>query len=177
MNNFFFLTGPNNPSLGAARLEGSARYLRNLLATPEYVAAWTPITFIVASGQVCDYQPNNAGARLCSGRLQAVLDRGRTDVDAVQWLPTMVIEAGGQALPYWILHFPIAHDVLDKKKTTFVPDTDLILKPYFDRGLIERHRIFTFPDAALGVIVRQDIKNAVIEAGCTGVDFIPALVG
>ncbi len=176
MNSYFFLSGINDHRNGTAYLKGDPWSISDLLTQAQSIDTWTPVVFNVQVGQLCDYQPNDVvGCRLVSDRLKGVLEESKGKADVLQWLPANVTDAKGHAWPYWVLHFPGNFDVLNKTKTTFIRGTDHVIKPCLDRNLIENHRVFTYPNSTLVLIVSRDVKQTTNKVGCTGLEFSEAL--
>lgn len=176
MTDFLYLTGVNDYRNGAGYLHGDTRPIRDFLHEQRPVTDWTPLVLTVKAGWLCDHQPNNAGCLLFSERLQSVLEDNRAEADILQWLPVTVVDVEEKSWPYWILHFLTRQDVLNKGKTLFVPGTNLVMKPYFDKALVRTHRVFSYPGAALALVVSSEVKQAIRQARCTGIEFSKALV-
>lgn len=177
MSSFFYLSGTNDKRNGVAYAQGNPRRIGDLLYEPRPVTDWTSVDFTVTSGRLCDYQPNDVpGCRLMSERLRSVLENSRTEADSLQWLPATVTDPDGTPCSYWILHFPVEQETLNKERTLYVPGTDQIMRPCFDRELTKAHQVFSYPYAALAVVVSSRVKEAITQAHCVGVDFSEALI-
>jgi hypothetical protein len=141
-----------------------------LLAEPGYVRRWTALELVVRTTDLTDYLPNNVGVRLCSRRLRDVLDLRRSGEDEVQWLEAVVVDASGRTHDYYVLHLPSHPDVLDEARTIRV-GRDFVVKPVISRGQARNHCVFSFPGAAIRLIVADEVKVAIERARCTGVTF------
>jgi hypothetical protein len=88
--------------------------------------------------------------------------------DNVVWLPVKVESSHGQ-VPYFILHFKEFGDVIDPNKSTFVGGR--LFKPHLAASKVGPRRIFGIQPLSPAAIVNEDVKQAITEARCTGIEF------
>ena len=143
-----------------------------LLAEPGRVEDWPGLPLSL-EGAALDYLPNNVGVRLCSTRLRDVVEAVRDRDDSMQWLSVSVTDPDGTVLPYWALHFVRHPEVLHEERTIRARG-DFVVKPVVDSTRAARHQLFAFPGATTRMIVSQRARDAIVDAGCTGVVFEPA---
>ena len=170
---FFYIHWLDRPNLAVASAPDDREQDRRLRAGGP-VTDWKAVRFELGPGELADYVANSFAWRLCSTKLRDLLDRSRAAIDEIQWLPTTVTLPDGAELPFWVLHFPDAADVIDKSKS--VMSGPVLVKAHLDRRLIDGHRLFGFPNESVGVIVADDIRRGIVAAGCTGMTFskVPA---
>lgn len=87
----------------------------------------------------------------------------------MQWLPTLVRSRDGHELPYWVLHFPEVPQVIDVSKSVMVGS--MIVKAYLDANLVDQHRVFSFPNESLRLVIASEVKESIEMAGCSGMKF------
>jgi len=143
--------------------------LDNRLASGGWIDDWKPLKFQLDKGVVVDYLPNSFAYRLCSDRLRQVLDGARGSVDTVQWLPAIVTDEQGKEHSYAILHFPEVPNVLSMTKSVLTGP--MIVKAFLDKRLVEGHRIFSFPQETVRVVIAGEVKANIESSHCTGMKF------
>lgn len=141
-----------------------------LLAEPGRVGGWQRLELTSEDSRLTDYLANDAGVRLCSERLRSVLDASRSEADTIQWLDAQVRTPDGGVHPFWILHLVAHPDVLDPSRTIRARD-DFVVKAVVSCGAAAPYKVFGFPGATTRLIVSGDVRDAVIEATCTGIEF------
>jgi hypothetical protein len=122
-----------------------------------------------SEGFVEDYLGNNYAFRLCSERLRAILEGRRAACDSMQWLAAPVTDTQGRILPYSILHFTEVPEVIDRTKSLLAGPT--IVKPCLNGRLVGSLRVFSLPEDTVTLIISDEVKQAVEDAGCTGMGF------
>lgn len=148
---------PDNPVLGKRLRSGGL------------IADWPGLHFELDDGLLVDYLANSYAFRLCSERLRDVIELGRDQSDVLQWLPTAVKQPDGKELSYWVLHFPEVPRVIDVSKSVMAGP--MIIKARLDAKLVDGHRVFSFPNEDLRLIVAGEIKDSIERADCTGMKF------
>lgn len=166
--NFYYVHWADKP--GHAVAKGAVdREVDDRLIAGGSVRQWDAPTFRLDMGVAVDYLANSSAWRLCSQRLREVLDSNRGDRDVLQWLPVSVVDAAGAQLPYWVLHFPEVPDVIHKTRSVF--SGSVLVKACIDTGLATGHRVFTLSRYGVYLVIAGQVKTAVAEAGCTGIEF------
>jgi hypothetical protein len=168
VGNFFYLHFADEPQYAFADAPPD-RELGKRLLPGGWIPDWKILHFELKPGLLVDYLANRFAFRLCSERLREVIEQGRDQGDVVQWLPALVRTPGGKELPHWILHFPEVPDVLNKSKTVFAGP--MVVKAVLDSNLVDGHRVFSFPNEDLRLIIATEVKEAIEGAGCSGMTF------
>ncbi|MEJ5963672.1 imm11 family protein [Pedobacter immunditicola] len=123
-----------------------------------------------------DYQPNSLAWPLISERLKYLIEINLTGNEQVGWINCKV-ESEKEEKPYFVLRFNKMLDVLDMKKTMFVPGTDHIIKPVFAVSKISAYSIFSMPSShnlwkiTSGLYISETLKKAIQKQKLTGLDF------
>jgi hypothetical protein len=138
------------------------------------VEDWQPLVLALREGEFSDYLSSNLGCRLCSDRLKGILQKCASPDDKLQWL-AVEVHRGAEQRDYWILHFPVPPDVLNKGKSILAGD--FVVKPVLSEGAIGQHQVFAYPKAGeMKLFVAEPVKRAIEAAGCTGMELSRALV-
>lgn len=131
------------------------------------ITDWKPIVLKLKDGPFSDYQANSEACRLCSIKLKTIIDQHKSPQDEIQWLPMIVKDEHGEERDYFILHFPVIYNVIDKENSTFFGDNQLI-KPVFSLRKIGGHKIFNYDSYNFfSFFISKDIKKATEKAECT----------
>ncbi len=137
----------------------------------EPVKCWEPLRFTLRDGTFSDYQANDAGVRLCSEKMKDVIEESRTEEDCIQWLQVLLGGESNDERIYYLLHFPVDFDILDRKQTVYADD-DFIVKPVFDGLALQSHAIVTLPHSyGIQVYASEELKSMIEKAACTDVSF------
>jgi hypothetical protein len=164
---YYYVWVVDKPDLALARASDDPELSKRMHSGNE-INDWQILDLALDDGTVVDYLSNSYAFRLCSERLRAVLERQRAD-DFIQWLPAVVRHPGGEELAYWVLHLPRLPDVLNKTKSKFSGSN--LIKPCLDPSLVAGHRIFAFSRYGAALVVAEQVRAAIAEAGCTGMTF------
>ena len=168
MSEFFYLHFADEEGLAVASAPDDPELDRRL-ASGGWIDDWSRLRFQLGKGIVVDYLANSFAYRLCSDVLRRTLDSRRSPVDVVQWLPAIVSDPMGKELPYSILHFPEVPNVLNLTKS--VLSGPMIVKAWLDGRLVDGHRIFSFPQDTLRLVIAGEVKAAIESSRCTGMKF------
>jgi hypothetical protein len=124
-----------------------------------------------------DYQPNNQVWPLMSEKLKSVIESHLTGNEGIQWIKASVKTEGAHRV-YYIPRFEKMLDVLDLQKTTFVPGTDMVLRPCFSRLKVRNYSFFHKPSTnnyswriPPGLYVDEALKKAIQKEKLTGISF------
>lgn len=138
------------------------------------ITDWKPITLKLKDGLFSDYQGSNPVCRLCSAKLRSIIDNLKSPTDEIQWLPMFVKNEYGEEREYFILHFPVVYDVIDRNRSIIV-EPDHIVKPVFSLKKLGEHKVFNYYSSNfIGFIVSEDIKKEVEKEKCTNLVFSKA---
>jgi hypothetical protein len=134
------------------------------------ITDWEPIILKLEEGSFSDYQANSAACRLCSIKLKSIIEQHKSSQDEIQWLPMIVKDENGEEREYFILHFPVMYDVIDKEKSTFFGGNRLI-KPVFSLKKIGEHKVFNYHSSNFfSFFISEDIKKAIEKTKCTNLN-------
>lgn len=133
------------------------------------VKKWKTLGFELRNGIYTDYLPNNVGARLCSQKLENIIEMTRTSKDDIQWLDA-VVKSGDTLKDYYILHFPKLYEVLDLKYS--IIDEGIIIKPILRSDAFRERHICSLPDK-YGVewYISKYLKAQIVKSKCTCISF------
>ena len=96
--------------------------------------------------------------------------------DNIEFLPVTTNSKEYGDRTYYIMHFKIIYDVIDTKKTVYVPGTDIIIKVQIDQEKAKGLKVFNSQPAINDIIVSEDVYQAIKKKKFdTGVEFV--LVG
>ena len=84
------------------------------------------------------------GIRLISPRVREILDSHLGPADEIQWLPGVILGAGGSELDYWTPHLPVHHDVLDEDLTDRSPRMGTPGRYVYSSTKLEGHSVTTW---------------------------------
>lgn len=129
-----------------------------------------------------DWIPSNISARgVLSTKLRTIIDFNRGSRDVLQWLLFHVFnEDMSDMREYYFLHFPSAPRILDPASSQYVGKGEArsLFTPVFFAEELSRYEVCTY-DGASNVrppIVSDQLRRAIIDAGCTAVKFEPVLL-
>ncbi|MFW9928715.1 MAG: imm11 family protein [Candidatus Thorarchaeota archaeon] len=169
---FYKIGFPQNSVYGI----GSPENANNSFIVPNdgKITDWKTIFLRLEDGPFSDYQGSNPVCRLCSKKFKTIIDHGRSESDEIQWLPVKLINEQGEQREYFILHFPVSYDVLDRGRSIIV-DMNHIVKPVFSLEKISNHKVFNYnSDNVLSFIISEDIKIKIEAAHLTNIVFSEA---
>ncbi len=135
---------------------------------------WNTVDFIIDKGSFVDYQANIEYWHLCSNKMKSIIDSLKHKDDDIQWLSVKLFNSYGDNKDYYALHLVKQLNILDEAKTRFAGKAkNIVIKPHLKQANIANSKVFTF-DKSLGVavILSEDIKDALNNVKCIGIDFI-----
>ncbi len=110
-------------------------------------------------GVALDWTMTINGMRVVSDRMKSILASQAGPRDEIQWLPVTVTTTDGADHPYWIPHFPVWHDVLDRENTTFGPSGSPI-KYVLSLSKLDGLNVFISFITTYPIIVRDHVREA-----------------
>lgn len=134
---------------------------------PELVWRW-PL-----DGPAEDWVGTDDMTRLVSPRVRDAIDGALGVEDAVQWIPATLTMPEGAPLDYWVMHFPVWHDVLHATHTNFGP-SGLPIRWVLDRAKLDGHSVFIVPQLNDITIVNDHVLAALRAMRATGLAVEPA---
>lgn len=148
------------------------------LRRPRRVEAW-PIVAFEVRGRLSDCIPTlGTSVALYSSRLREAIEGALSAEDDVQWLEARVIDVDA---PWWVFNPLWGLDGLDARSTVYRPYTgpetgvvlgDVPVKAVFDAGRIQGRSVLKYPYGHEPVVT-DGVRDAVVAAGCLGVEFSP----
>lgn len=143
----------------------------SLLPKQGWVKGWETKHFALKNGEYTDYLPANIGCRLCSEKMRDILESCKSGKDVLQWLDAEVESEAGEKRYYFVLHFPVSGDMLDKKKSKYV--RNILTKQVVNPKACSGHEVFSYKEcSSLSFIVSGKVKEELKKAGCRGLVFI-----
>jgi len=134
----------------------------------DWLMTHAPVRLNLKEGIVADYLQNDVGWALCSGKMRKVID---SVTDEVTWIEAVVLSRD-EAIPYYILDCQFRPDVVDKRKSKF--HGDVLIKRVFDAKALEAYNVFRCVDDIVGgLCVSEAVRQQLVDAECTGVEFDP----
>lgn len=149
---------------GVAYIKNGTEF--NLPLKEGWIKEWQTKYFTLRNGEYTDYLPA-IGCRLCSEKMREILERCKSEKDVLQWLDAEVESETGEKRRYFILHFPVLEDVLDKKKSKYVKN--ILTKQVINPEACVGHEVFSYPEeSTLSFVVSQKVREELKKAGCRG---------
>ncbi len=193
MNNYYLLSGKNNPKVASAFAPEGTKLAHELISELENVNALpfelnlVKLTVgrngLIESNDLSDlkevwldYQPNNLFGPLFSEKLKSVIENNLTGNEGIDWI-SAIVKAPNEQRTYYIPRFSKMLDVLDTQKTLFVQGTDHIIRPVFSLSKIGKYSVFHRPSShslwkiPSGLYVSEALKKAIQKEKLTGLDF------
>lgn len=134
------------------------------------ITDWHELVLRLEEGDYPDYLSSNFGGRICSERMQKLLDEAATKEDHLQWLSVKVLH-GENKRQYYYLHFPFPPNVLHPAKTIFV-NKDVVVKPVLNSETIAPYAVFSYPKSeGTPLIVNEATIKKMVQLDLTGVEF------
>jgi hypothetical protein len=142
------------------------------------VKNWKSLVLELKNGYYCSFHTCNKGANLVSQDLKDVLESFVGNHSEVEFLPVMVTSKEYGDRTYYILHFRLIFDVIDKKNTIYFDGLDTILKMKLDYEKVKTLNVFNSRPAVNDIIVSKDVHDAIKQRKLTsGLDFVPVFCG
>jgi hypothetical protein len=121
-----------------------------------------------------DYQPNSLAWPMMSIRMKKIIDKLLIGNEGLKWIEAEV-KGGEMVYSYFIPVFSKKLETLDSEKTSFVPNTNLIIKQVFDYNKICYYEIFhghsLFWQITRQIYVSERIKNELLKNFISGITF------
>ena len=137
------------------------------------VENWQNLILELRNGIYCPFLSCDAGANLVS---EALLLSFIGENENIEFLPVTTKSKEYGDRTYYIMHFKIIYDVIDKEKTVYVPGTDIITKVRIDLEKAKGLKVFNSQPAINDIIVSEDVYQAIKQKKFdTGLRFV--LVG
>lgn len=144
-----------------------------LILLPEegWVKSWEKMCLTLKGTRFADYLSSNLTLCICSEKLKGILEKCRSEKDALQWLDVEVVAPDGQRRLYYVLHFPVVPDVLDRKRTIFSKE-GVLVRPIISMKAARDHEVFTYPGGGhITLIVSETVRSMIKAAKCTGLSY------
>ena len=126
-----------------------------------------------------DFQSNNLGLPLMSERMKQLIETELLGTEKIKWIEVRVQGESNEFI-YYVPYFYQKQETLDTDRTIFIPNTDLIIKPYYDKELVSQYAMFHGYgprwQIPVRVYVNSCIKRKLVDSKMTGLNFIKARV-
>jgi len=121
-----------------------------------------------------DYQPNSLVWPLMSPKLKAIIENNLTVQDSIKWIKAKIYAKNEEKI-YYIPMFTKELNVIDEKKTMYIPKTKQIIKPCFSLSKIKNYSIFHKPSIfwqiTPNIYINEKIKKTIKKNKLTGINF------
>ncbi len=134
----------------------------------ELLPEWSIPTFVV-NGTLVDLQPNDAGVKILSSRMQNAVEKSRSPSDRIEWLPVH-LQSGDAIHEYAIPHLLDELDVIDRKQSILNRATCGVIKAHLRADAIDGHRVFTYSNATGIILLFTEHVYETLKL-CTGCAF------
>ena len=128
---------------------------------------WQELHLYLGDGELSDLPPTDVLGRVCSPRLAGVID---TFSPEVLWLP-VVLHRGEERFRYSFMHCRPRPDVVDPERSTIA--RGVVVNPHVSLARAAGLPVFCIRPLETAVKVRSDVKAAIQQARCLGIDFQP----
>ena len=125
------------------------------------VKNWQSLVLELRDGVYCHFHACTGGANIISEEFTKLIESFTGDNNEIEYLPVKVISKEYGDRIYYILHFRKIFDVIDKAKTIYAKDTDVILRVRLDNNKTKNLIIFNSQPAINDVIVCEDLYKAI----------------
>lgn len=193
MNNYYLLSGKNNPKVASAFAPEGTKLAHELITELDdanelpfklnLVKLTVGKNGLIESNDLSDlkeiwldYQPNSLAWPLISEKLKGVIENNLTGNEGIDWI-SAIVKAPNEQRTYYIPRFSKMLDVLDTQKTMFVQGTYRIIRPVFSLSKVGKYSVFHQPSAhslwkiTSGLYVNETLKKAIQKEKLTGLDF------
>jgi hypothetical protein len=139
------------------------------------VEQWPRLHWLARNETPPDVVATVDSTRLVSGRVRDLWDTELGELDEIQWIPGTLTTPDGTDLQYWVPHFPVwpPNDIYDTRYTTWGP-SGLPIRWVLSGPALAGRRVFALAESVLGVLVHEEVNQAMREAGITGARIDPA---
>ena len=124
------------------------------------VENWQNLVLELRNGIYCPFLSCNAVANMVSEELKNLFLSFIGENEDIEFLPVPVISKEYGDRTYYIMHFKVIYDVIDKEKTVYVPGTDIITKVRIDQDKAKGLKVFNSQPAINDVIVSEDVYQS-----------------
>ena len=115
---------------------------------------------------------------MVSQELKDLLSQFCKDDTNLEFIPVKATSKEYGDKIYYIMHFKIIYDVIDKQKTVYVEGTDSIIKLRLDSNKVQGLKIFNSRPAVNDIIVSEDVYKAIkMKKLDLGLDFMQIYCG
>ena len=135
---------------------------------------WEALTVELRDGDYRNFHMCVGQANLVSGQFKEVLTPFVTNTSDLEFLPikSQSREYGNRT--YFIMHFKKIFDVIDEKRTIYVPNSKSIIKPWLSFEKVRNLNIFNFRPFTNDVIVSDRIRKLLCQSNLNdGIEFQP----
>lgn len=126
----------------------------------EVVLNWQSLVVELKDGIYRPFHACTGGANLVNQDLKTLLESFYNDSN-LEFLPIKAISKEYGDRKYYIMHFSIIYDVIDKENSIYAKGTDTIIKMRLDYSKVKNLKIFNTRPAVNDIIVSEDVVRAI----------------
>ncbi len=125
------------------------------------VENWQNLKVELKEGIFCPFHFCVGGANMISEELKNLFKSFIGENDNIEFLPVTAISKEYGNKQYYIMHFKIIYDVIDKENTLYVPGTKYIIKVRIDQSKAKGLKVFNSQPSINDVIISEDVYQAI----------------
>lgn len=169
MIDVYYEIAPNEEYGGAKNLfdSGQLREFKFRTKKPGKLSSWPDLRWELPGTDLPDVVWAARQVRLVSPLVRQVFIDLAGPRDAIQWIPSQVVDPAGTSYPYWVPHFHVHQDVLHEAYTNYGP-SGLPIRWVLDRRKLDGLGVFVVPGLSAHYLIHERIGAALAEAGATG---------
>lgn len=144
----------------------------------EEVKNWQSLVVELKYGAYRPFHACTGGANLISQELKDLFTQFCKDDSNLEFFPVKATSKEYGDKTYYIMHFKIIYDVIDKQKTIYVEGTDTVIKLRLDCNKVQGLKIFNSRPAVNDIIISEDVYKAIKKKGLDmGLEFMQIYCG
>ena len=145
-----------------------------LIQDGKEIKNYNDIQLGLKDGNYADFDRCINGGNLVSEELKDLFISYMGDNPNIEFLPVKVVSKEYGDRIYYIMHFKIIYDVIDKKHSVYVPGTDSIIKRCLLWEKVKDLHVFNSMRYADDVIISDEVRRAMIRKKLkAGIIFTP----
>jgi len=129
---------------------------------------WSPIRLTLHEGGFADAHGGNLTRVVYSELFRGIVESHKAAEDSIEWMK-FEVAANGETRDYYVPVFPDCPDILHREKSIFAGD--FVVKPVIDSRKVGTRQVLAFDPNSDRFFVSDKIRQALILAGCRGVEF------
>jgi len=129
---------------------------------------WTPVRLTLCDGGVADAHGGNLTRVVYSELFRRVVDSHKAAEDSIEWM-RFEVAADGEIRDFYVPVFPDCPDILHREKSIFAGD--FVVKPVIDARKVGTRQVLAFDPNSDRFFISDRIRQALVSAGCRGIEF------